>query len=244
MVVPGIRLYAAVVSLLLVALVAARTAGLALNRALVVAAIRATVQLTLISSVIALVVRHGVATAGFTGLMFAVATANSAARVRCRGRRWALAGPLAAGAGPVLAIILACGAVPPVNVAILPIVGIVIGGAMTATSVAGRRTLDELAARRGEYEAALALGLTERDAALEICRGTAAEALMPALDQTRTVGLVTLPGAFVGVLLGTGNPVSAGAAQVLVLIGLLAAEALAILVTVELVARQVIVRDG
>ena len=55
--------------------------------------------------------------------------------------------------------------------------------------------------------------------------------------QTRTVGLVTLPGAFVGVLIGSGDPVQAGAAQLLVLIGLLAAEALAVVVTGELVAR-------
>ena len=30
------------------------------------------------------------------------------------------------------------------------------------------------------------------------------EAIIPALDQTRTVGLVTLPGAYIGVLLGGG----------------------------------------
>ncbi len=108
---------------------------------------------------------------------------------------------------------------------------------MTATSLAGRRALDQLTARRGEYEAALSLGLLDRDAALEIVRPSASDALVPALDQTRTVGLVTLPGAFVGVLLGSGDPVQAGAAQILVLVGLLAAETLAVLVSVELVAR-------
>ena len=60
---------------------------------------------------------------------------------------------------------------------------------------------------------------------------------MPALDQTRTVGLVTLPGAFVGVLLGGGSAVEAGAAQLLVLVGLLAAEAIAVGVVTEQVAR-------
>jgi putative ABC transport system permease protein len=121
--------------------------------------------------------------------------------------------------------------------------GIVIGGAMTATSLAGRRALDELAGRHGEYEAALSLGLLERDAAMELIRPAARHALVPATDQTRTVGLVTLPGAFVGVLIGSGNPVQAGAAQVLVLIGLLAAEAVAAVLTVELVARGRISRQ-
>jgi len=109
---------------------------------------------------------------------------------------------------------------------------------MTATSLAGRRALDELDTRRGELEAALALGVRERYAARFVTRPSAAQALTPAMDQTRTVGLVTLPGAFVGVLLGSGDPVQAAAAQVLVLIGLLAAEGIAVVVTVELVARD------
>lgn len=107
---------------------------------------------------------------------------------------------------------------------------------MSATSQAGRRALDELETRHGEYEAALALGFTPRLAALEICRPSASQALIPALDQTRTVGLVTLPGAYVGVLLGGAGPVQAGVTQLLVLIGLLAAEAVSVLVTVQLVA--------
>lgn len=61
-------------------------------------------------------------------------------------------------------------------------------------------------------------GRTIRDAAFGSAGAT------PAMDQTRTVGLVTLPGAFVGVLSGSGDPAQAAAAQVLVLIGLLAAE--------------------
>ena len=67
---------------------------------------------------------------------------------------------------------------------------------------------------------------------------------MPALDQTRTVGLVTLPGAFVGVLLGGGSAAAAGAAQALILIGLLAVESIAVLVTVELVARRRLMPDA
>jgi putative ABC transport system permease protein len=61
--------------------------------------------------------------------------------------------------------------------------------------------------------------------------------LLPPLDQTRTVGLVTLPGAFVGMLLG-GAPVwQAGALQLVVLLGLLAVEVAAVTTVVELVAR-------
>jgi uncharacterized protein UPF0014 len=54
--------------------------------------------------------------------------------------------------------VLGAGVVPPKPIAVVPIAGIVIGGAMTATSQAARRALDELKSRHGEYEAALALG--------------------------------------------------------------------------------------
>ena len=55
--------------------------------------------------------------------------------------------------------------------------------------------------------------------------------------QTRTVGLVTLPGAFVGVLLGGGSALDAGPIQLFILVALLAVEGVAIAVTLELFVR-------
>jgi putative ABC transport system permease protein len=202
------------------------------------AAARAVAQLGAVSVVIVLVLRNGWLTAAFVVLMFGIATMTSARRItKARHGPWA-AVAIAAGVAPVLGLLLVTRLVPDEPVAIIPIAGILIGGAMTATSLAGRRALDELTARHGEYEAALALGFTDRDAARLIVRQTAGQALVPALDQTRTVGLVTLPGTFVGVLLGGGTPIQAGATQLLVLIALLAIEGIAVLVTVELVAAE------
>ncbi len=113
---------------------------------------------------------------------------------------------------------------------------------MTAATLAGRRAFDELASQSGGYEAALALGMTSPAAALLVLEPTAREALTPGLDQTRTVGLVTLPGAFVGVILGGGTAVEAGAAQLLVLIGLLAAQTLTTATLLRVVAHGAVVR--
>lgn len=235
---------AALVALMLLAATVSHLGHLEPARAVVVAAVRASIQLAAVSLVIVAVIRSLALAGAFVMVMFVIASLTSARRV-AGGRSGLFAGiPIVAGSAPVFVIVLLSGAVPAKGVAIVPIAGIVIGGAMSATSVAGRRALDELATRWGEYEAGLSLGMTERDAALEICRPSAAQALGPALDQTRTVGLVTLPGAFVGVLLGSGDPPRAGVAQLLVLIGLLAAEAIAVLVTIELVARGKIRRAG
>lgn len=212
-------------------------------RPVVTAALRAAVQLTAVSLLITAVLASGRLTAGFVLLMYGIAAVTSAGRIARAGRRPAwreLPGPaasIAAGVAPVLAVLLATGIVPAKPVAVIPIAGILIGGAMSATSLAGRRARDELHSRRGEFEAALALGFLTRDAALLVTRHTANQALVPVLDQTRTVGLVTLPGAFVGVLLGGGSPVQAGVTQLVVLVSLLAIEAVAVVVTVEVVAR-------
>ncbi|WP_067449986.1 ABC transporter permease [Actinomadura macra] len=232
-----------VLALVLVALAAgagvlARFGGLGLGRDMVVAAARAAVQLAVVSLVIAVVLRSAGWTAVFIAGMVVVAVATAGHRITGAVARsaWWTTLPIVAGVAPVLALLMASTLVPARPVAVLPIAGIFIGGAMSATGLTGRRALDELAARRGEYEGGLALGLPPRDAALEVCRSAAALALFPVLDQTRTVGLVTLPGAFVGVLLGGADPVEAGATQLLVLIGLLAIEAIAVLITLDLVA--------
>ncbi len=237
----------AVVLLLLTALAVAggRLSGLGEDRPVLVAAVRATVQLAVVSAVLLVVVRSLWLSAAFVLLMVGVATATAAGRATGRGLRSpgaaarlaAVALPVVGGAAPVVALVLASGTVPLRGEAVIPIAGILIGGAMTATSLAGRRLREELRLRSGEVEAALALGLLPRDAVLLVARPVAGTALVPPLDQTRTVGLVTLPGAFVGVLLGGGTPLEAGAAQLLVLIGLLAAEVLAVWAVTELVAR-------
>lgn len=200
------------------------------------ASARAVVQLAVVSLLITAVLGSTSLTALFVVVMFGVASATSARRI---GGLWAVAWTalaLGAGVAPVLALLIGSGLVPRAPIALVPIAGILVGGAMTATSLAGRRALEVLRSRQGEYEAARALGFGRRDAVLLICRPSAGDALVPALDQTRTVGLVTLPGAFVGVLLGGASPIQAGATQVLVLIALLVVEAVAALVVVELVA--------
>ncbi|WP_249714493.1 ABC transporter permease [Rhizomonospora bruguierae] len=222
--------------LIAVAVVVSLVARLGVGRGVATAAGRAVAQLALVSLLIASVLRWWWATALFIAAMLLVAAGTSARRVRAARGAWWVAAAIGAGSVPTTAIVLVTGPVPRSTVAVLPIAGIIIGGAMTATSLAGRRALDELRTRHGEYEAALALGFTDREAVLEVCRPTVAQALVPALDQTRTVGLVTLPGAFVGVLLGGGSAVQAGATQLLVLVALLAAEAVAVAVVVELVA--------
>ncbi|QNS02530.1 ABC transporter permease [Streptomyces xanthii] len=215
-------------------------------RDIVLAGVRAAVQLAVVALVIGWVVRHGAALLGFLLVMGTVAAVTAGRRVT-RARGWGLAWaavPIALPVAPIVGALVLSGLLPMRGIALIPVTGILIGGAMTATVLAGRRALDELTLRKGEVEACLSLGLLPREARLEIARPAASEALLPGLDQTRTVGLVTLPGAFVGMLLGGASPVSAGAVQLFVLVALMAVQAIAVAATVELVARGRLHRPG
>lgn len=159
------------------------------GRAREIAMAGARAQLAVLSLVIVWAVRHTAALLGFLFLMFVVATRTAGRRITTNRTWWWAAVPLAAPVAPVMAGLVLAGLLPVPGIAIVSVAGILIGGALTATVLAGRRALDELSQRHGEVEACPALGFLDRDARLEIARPAASDALLPALDQTRAVGL-------------------------------------------------------
>lgn len=222
-----------------------RDDGRGYGRSILAAGLRATAQLAVVSLVIGWVIGRVPATLGFLLLMYAVAVRTAGRRITPNGTWVWAALPIAAAVVPVVVALLATGLVSLRGIALIPVAGILIGGNLTATALAGRGALEELEQRRGEVEAALALGFEDRDARMEIARRAASSALIPGLDQTRTVGLVTLPGTFVGMLLAGASAVEAGAVQLFVLIALMAGQSVAVAAALELVVRGLLHRaDG
>lgn len=232
----GWGLAAALAVLLVLALVAARWGRLGLTREVVIAAVRSMAQLVAVSALIGVALRHVWSSLLFAAVMFSVAVWTAGGRGRSRHDWTWIVVAIGAGAVPVLAVIFLFGAAAFTGPAIIPIAGIVIGGSMTAHTLAVRRAFDTMRSEIGLVEAGLALGLPRRWSIDNVINRHAPEALVPILDQTRTVGLVTLPGAFVGVILGGGSAADAAATQVLVLVGLVAAETIVVVTSTWLIA--------
>jgi putative ABC transport system permease protein len=230
-------LVAGLATLLLVALVATRLGGLGRGRELVVVTVRAVVQILLVGLVIAAVLRTPALAPVYLAVMLVVASATSARRIRVPGRSWpAAAAAITAGSALTVLVVVLTRAIPFDVRHVVPLAAQVVGGAMTATSLAGQRFVDQVATEWSEVEGWLAIGATGRQAVQSQGRVAAARALVPALDQTRNVGLVTLPGAYVGLLLAGASPLDAGRLQLLVLIGLIAAESVAVVVVTRMLA--------
>ncbi|MCJ1695829.1 ABC transporter permease [Rathayibacter caricis] len=216
------------VAVLVLALVTtAIVAALRLERpgAQAVAIARAALQLGLLSLVLHGIIEDARLVAAFLVLMLVAATwtVRTRAGLDRHGLRTFVV--LLAAAGVPLAVVAATGAVGSEPRYLLATGGIVIGGAMTAASLMGRQLHAGLAAGTEEVEGWLALGATPRRAALRLVRAAASTALVPATDQTRTTGLVTLPGAFVGAVFAGASPLEAAQFQLVVLAAALAAGA-------------------
>jgi putative ABC transport system permease protein len=227
-------------ALVVIAIVLSRLGGLGVERDLAISAVRAAVQLAAVGALVALVFEHGGLAAAFVAVMLATATYTSALRLRPLPRAALLAGPaIVAGAATGVVPLLATGAFTTEPRELIPISGILIGGAMAATSVTGRRLSEQIREDLAAIETRLALGVPVRSALAGAVRGAAVTALIPVLDQTKNVGLVTLPGTFVGLILGGATPAEAARVQLTVLLVLLAVEVVAALTVARLVVAAV-----
>jgi putative ABC transport system permease protein len=98
-----------------------------------------------------------------------------------------------------------------------------VGNAMTVTGVTLKRMREDMRLQQGLIETALALGATPRQAALKQVRRALVVGLSPVLDNAKTVGLISLPGAMTGLIMGGASPMEAIQLQIVVMNMLLGA---------------------
>jgi putative ABC transport system permease protein len=222
--------------LVLFAIGLSRAGGLGLERELAVSAVRAAVQLAAVGAVVTLVFEHTGAAAAFVAVMLGTATLTSARRLRgVPDAPWRAGAAITAGAATGIVPMLVTGAFSTEPRELIPLAGILIGGAMVAASVTGRRLTEYVGENIAAIETRLALGVPVRTALADGVRAAATTGLIGLLDQTKNVGLVTLPGTFVGLVLGGASPAEAARVQLTVLLALLAVEVVAALAVARLV---------
>lgn len=231
------------ISLILVGLAIAVSVlyRLAIERELVVSVVRAILQLVAVAAVIDAVFEA----LGWTALVLAVmvAAAGWTAQRRMKGVRGAAVIAVISICGSsviAIAVLFGAGVFPFEPRWLIPISGMLIGNSMTAVSVAGARLRDEVVDKALEVEARLALGVSARAALVPYTRRAAVGALVPIIDSTKNVGIIFLPGAFVGMILGGASPTDAAKVQMIVLFMLLGAVAVAAMLATTLVGRSFI----
>jgi putative ABC transport system permease protein len=195
-----------------------------------IAVVRSFVQLAAIGYVINFI--FGLDSLGYVALLLAVMVgfAGWTSSRRAVGVPRAL--PLAtAGIGVAavctLGLLLVLQIVPPTGRYLIPLGGMVVGNSMNTASLTLARIRDELQAQRQNVEAALALGATSRQAVSPILKTSLWSAMIPLIDSTKTAGIVFLPGAMAGMIIGGADPLEAVRLQIVVLYMLLGSVSIA-----------------
>lgn len=190
------------------------------------AIVRGAAQLAVISLILSGIIRSPLLIGAALLVMFSVAVVTAARRL---GSVSTMALPVAVsmGSGVLVtgSVVFGTGAVEFSPRYALAIGGIVIGNAMTIATISGRRFRELVDDQWDEVEGWLALGAAPRRATERLVRRAVSAALVPTVDQTKTTGLVTLPGAFVGAVFGGLSPLDAGRFQIVVLAAIMAAGA-------------------
>jgi len=212
-----------------------------LERDIAVATVRSIVQLTLVGYAIKLIFE-----ADTIWLVLALLSAMvlfGAITARHRAERvprsfWPLLIALAAAGASTLGLVVALGIFEPTPRYLVPVGGMVIGNAMTASAVALNRLGDEVADSRARIEATLALGATASEAAMPIVRRALRSGMITLVDSTKTTGLIFFPGTMVGMLLAGANPTDAVRLQLILLYALLGSVSIAALIATGLAYRN------
>jgi putative ABC transport system permease protein len=212
-----------------------------LERDIAVATVRSIVQLTLVGYAIKLIFEAD--TIWLVLALLSVMVLFGAITARHRAARvprsfWPLLIALAVAGASTLGLVVALGIFEPTPRYLVPVGGMVIGNAMTASAVALNRLGDEVADSRARIEATLALGATPHEAAMPIVRRSLRSGMISLVDSTKTTGLIFFPGTMVGMLLAGANPTDAVRLQLILLYALLGSVSIAALLATGLAYRS------
>ena len=228
------------VTAMLVAILASRR-GAHMQREIPWALLRGLIQILLIGSLLALLLRGPWWTA-VPLLAGMVLTAASIVRRRARAIPEAYSLSLiclAVGAGVVITAMTLLGILTPDIKMLVPVGSMVIAQNMNIQSLFLNRFLGELRSHTGEIESALALGASADTAVAPYLRAAFQASLIPATDNLRSLGIVWIPGIMAGMVLSGSSPVYAALYQFVVLGMIFTAGGLSCLTATYLVPRRV-----
>lgn len=109
---------------------------------------------------------------------------------------------------------------------LIPLLGMVLGNALTGTSLALDRFMEDLISYRGQVEALLALGATRWEAAHPTIKEALRTGMIPTINSMMVMGLVSLPGMMTGQILAGASPTDAVRYQIVIIFAIAAGTAL------------------
>jgi putative ABC transport system permease protein len=146
---------------------------------------------------------------------------------------------IAAGAGTVIAAMLATRSLRPDVSILVPVGSMIIANAMNSCAQAIERFRAEILSHVGHIEAALSLGAEPAVSVAPYLQSAVYASLLPRLDMMKSLGLVWIPGVMAGMVVSGTSPLYAGIYQFIVVAMILAASGITGLVATVLMRTRV-----
>jgi putative ABC transport system permease protein len=137
---------------------------------------------------------------------------------------------IGAGAGLVIAAMLATRTVTGEIAVLVPVGSMIIANAMNACAQSMERFRADVRAHAGQIEAGLALGAAPTVTVSPFVQSAVYASLLPRLDMLKSLGFVWIPGVMAGMLVSGASPIYAGIFQFIIVAMILAASGVAGLV--------------
>jgi putative ABC transport system permease protein len=100
---------------------------------------------------------------------------------------------------------------------VIPLMGMVIGNTMNTVHLALDKIIDMVKSERDVLWGYLALGASEIEALRPFIKNAVKSAVIPQMNRTKSVGVIFIPGAMVGMLLSGANPLYAAEIQIIIM---------------------------
>jgi putative ABC transport system permease protein len=193
---------------------------LGVERSIIVASVRAAIQLIAVGVLLTLVIDSGWEEwLAPLWIIVMVAIATYVVTQRAGTTAIAPAAALAIGMSTAisLAVVFGIGVLPAEPIQMIVIAGITIGNVMPATVVGADQVRKQLTDGRAVIEGLLSLGVDANRSTRFMVSEAVRVALIPQIERTKVVGLIALPGAFTGLLLAGVAPLDAAVVQLVVM---------------------------
>lgn len=214
---------------------------LAMESELVVAAIRAFLQLMVLALVLDVIfdLREIIWTTLILAGMMLVASYTSARRaVDIPGSLSTCTFSITISSVAIIGSMVALGVIPTKPEYLIPMGGMVIGNSMNITSLAVERLRGEVSNNLMRIDNMLALGAAPFQAIAPLIKRSVRASLIPTVDNMKTLGLVWIPGLMSGMIIGGVAPSTAAVFQLIIIFMILASNSIASLISTHQLAKR------
>lgn len=227
---------------ILVVILISKMFELQLGSKLLIASVRTFVQLSLLGLILQPIIDNGslLLVIVLSSVMVLIAASEAVNRLTHTYEGVMKHAVIAIAVGPVLnAVLMTFLVVDPSPIwhpqYAIPLLGMLLGNALTAASLGLGETMTAIAGDGGEnIEFLLARGATLLEASRPIAAAALTKGLVPTINSMSVIGLVTIPGMMTGQLLGGADPVQASRYQIVIMYYIVASSCFTLLTSIAL----------